>query len=328
MPPGWIDLAVGEAHIVRQALVDTYPSWIFDCHQSNVECDYQPPNGYPPLVKLLERRYEPYGARVVITAGAKQALAATFYAAKLKGMTHVAMRAPYWSQMPAGIRLAGLQPWFSDEPVEHSAYLLVSPNNPDGAVIDKEEALRMQARCKALGVPFVHDAAYHTPTYGCRGPLLAGTSVHSVSKSHGLSGLRIGYLVTDDPETYQAACEYVEAATVGVSLLSQRLLERLFAFEEQDPPAYASFVHRSEEALRRAKEIVSELKPEVLDASNAATSTGMFGWFKAGPRFNADAAQVHVAPGYAFGDPSRVRLNLAVDPQVLREAVKRLNALA
>ena len=317
LPPGWIDLAVGEAHIIRQALVETCGSFCLD--DTAIQCDYQAPEGYPPLVEYLERRYN---SSVVITAGAKQGLSAVFYALKRQGIDAVAMRTPYWSQMPAAIEIAGLEVIKSSRPVPRAAYLMVSPNNPDGHVTTVEDARELASACEKLRVPLIHDAAYHHPIYGAFAEGLAGTSIYSSSKMYGLSGLRAGYIVTSNAVIKQAVCEYIEATTVGVSLLSQRVLRRVVEQETN-----ARFIERAQYLLKEAKALAATLHPSVLDATGIERSSGMFGWFKMGPKFNADAAQVHIAPGYAFGDPTRVRLNLAVEPAKLQVAIERLNKL-
>lgn len=102
MPKGWIDLAVGEARVVRQALLSIYPQDLFS-YNDLWDCDYQPPSGYPPLVKFLE---EKHGCRVLVTNGAKQALCAVFHAVKQQGLNAVAMRSPYWSKAPSPQLLA------------------------------------------------------------------------------------------------------------------------------------------------------------------------------------------------------------------------------
>jgi bifunctional pyridoxal-dependent enzyme with beta-cystathionase and maltose regulon repressor activities len=50
----------------------------------------------------------------------------------------------------------------------------------------------------------------------------------------------------------------------------------------------------------------------------------MFGWFKPGPNFAPDKARIHIAPGFAFGDPDRVRINLAIDYTSLERVVRNL----
>jgi bifunctional pyridoxal-dependent enzyme with beta-cystathionase and maltose regulon repressor activities len=51
----------------------------------------------------------------------------------------------------------------------------------------------------------------------------------------------------------------------------------------------------------------------------------MFGWFEVGPALNAEAAKVYILPGELFGQPGMMRMNIAHPPEVIREAVDRLN---
>lgn len=332
LPPGTLDLAVGEAHVVRRALLESHDRDLFNACGVIDNCDYQQPHGFAPLVEELERRHN---KRVVVTNGAKQGLSACFFAMKCMGMNTLNMRSPFWSQMPAAINLAGLIGFttYSDQPmIAGAGQLLVSPNNPDGFSVPPDKVTKLRDECTERKLPFVHDAAYYTPVYvpgdtEVSLPDLASTSIHSVAKSYGLSGLRVGWLATDDDVIYRHVCEYIEATTVGVSLPAQLLVYHLLVNEAQYPLVRADFINRARAALLAAKELVSTINPEVLDTTGCVGSVGMFGWFKMGPKFDADKAQIHVAPGIAFGDKTRVRLNLAVDYHVLQQAVERLNAL-
>ena len=322
LPKDWVDLVVGEAYVVRQALIDTFPKNLFATTLLDA-CEYQPPEGYPPLVNLLE---EHYGTSAIVTSGAKQGLSAVFHHVKKSGLEGVTIRSPYWSQMPAAIELSGLKVSFSDHPVPGSAYLLVSPNNPDGFVCDYGHAHYLYERCRTLGVPLIHDAAYHNPIYIDRIQELADISIFSLSKAYGLSGLRIGYVVTHDPKVRQSMCEYIEATTVGVSLLSQHVVYNILKYRADRPKMYEKFVQNSRSSLMEAKGVMSKLRPDILDTTQAEHTPGMFGWFRVGKGFFPEEAKVAVAPGKVFGDETRVRVNLAVGPKVLREAVRRLHS--
>ena len=329
LPPGVCDLAVGEAHVVRSALLETYDPEIFGSVGGVMDCDYQPPHGYQPLVDELERRT---GKRCIVTAGAKQGLSAVFYAMKRMGMIGVTMRGPWWSQMPAAIQMSGLdgfKPW--DRPASLMGHLLVSPNNPDGHITNFVECAILRSYCADKRVPLVHDAAYYSPVYvttsDCSLPNLARTSIHSVSKAYGLSGLRVGWIATDDDVIYDHVCEYTEATTVGVALPSQVLLYHILREEAVHPQNHQRFIQHARRELRTAKEMMVKVDQDVLETAGSVDVPGMFGWYKKGPRFDAERAQIHVAPGSAFGDPSRVRINLAVGSNVLSKVVERLNSL-
>jgi aspartate/methionine/tyrosine aminotransferase len=323
LPPGWIDLAVGEAHVVRHAMQVAYGPSLFNLEGVADGCDYQAPEGYMPLVQALEERY---GDHVVITSGAKQGLLAVFYALRKLGQTHLAMRSPYWSQMPEAIRLGGLGLHLSNEPTWGTSYLVVSPNNPDGHITSVDEAHELQKKCDKLKTFLVHDAAYHTPVYVDDDRSLAGTTVYSASKMYGLSGLRVGWVVTDDERIAKLASDYVEASTVGVSLLSQQILYNIVEHERLHPSEADTFHIMARELLNKNKRLVQTLSPEVLDTSDMPEH-GIFGWFKPGPKFNPELAQVRIPPGSAFGDSTRARINLAIDNSLLSLAVERLNKL-
>jgi len=323
LPPGWIDLAVGEAHVVRHALQVAYPPSLFNLESIADGCDYQSPEGYQRLVMLLEERY---GQHVVVTSGAKQGLLAVFYALRKLGQTHIAMRSPYWSQMPEAIKLGGLGLVLGNEPTWGTSYLIVSPNNPDGHVTSPAEAYELQKKCDKLKTYLVHDAAYHTPVYVDEPETLADISVYSSSKMYGLSGLRCGWVVTPHGHIKKLLSEYVEASSVGVSLPSQEVLANIIQHENDHPSDVDVFHARAHTLLEENKQLVRTLSPEVLDTSDMPEH-GIFGWFKPGPKFDPDKAMVRIPPGSAFGDTSRVRINLAIDSSQLQLAVARLNAL-
>lgn len=272
---------------------------------------------------LLEERY---GEHVVVTSGAKQGLLGVFYALRKLGQSHIAMRSPYWSQMPEAIRLGGLGLHLSPEPSWGCSYLIVSPNNPDGHVTSPSEAWELRKKCDKLGTFLIHDAAYHTPVYVEDPEPLADITVYSSSKMYGLSGLRVGWVVTPDERIKKLISDYVEASSVGVSVISQEVLANIIDHEKRHPSDMDVFHARASVLLEDNKNLVRTLHPDVLDTSDMPEH-GIFGWFKPGPKFNPEKAMVRIPPGSAFGDTSRVRINLAIDNGLLRLAVERMNAL-
>jgi bifunctional pyridoxal-dependent enzyme with beta-cystathionase and maltose regulon repressor activities len=54
-------------------------------------------------------------------------------------------------------------------------------------------------------------------------------------------------------------------------------------------------------------------------------SIGLFAWARVGARCDFDKAKVFVCDGAAFGCPGFARINLGIRPDVLKEAVNRLN---
>src|SRR5271165_7058946 len=137
LDPSWIDLSVGEAHIVRDALFTTLDLYRSQNQlsvnlYSNNKCEYQPPTGYPPLVKFLEDKHR---APVVITNGAKQGLGAVSYALHKMGKKKLAMKCPWWALIPPLVKAHGLEA-VCDDCNDYDAYLAVLPNNPCGRMLD------------------------------------------------------------------------------------------------------------------------------------------------------------------------------------------------
>ena len=94
LPDGWIDVSIGEAHLVRQNLLDIFQiSGELELgYLKDKDLIYPDPTGYQPLVDHLEDKHN---APVIITNGAKQGLGAAFYALKKKGYGYCGMKSPY-----------------------------------------------------------------------------------------------------------------------------------------------------------------------------------------------------------------------------------------
>src|SRR5579885_3412990 len=107
LPPDWIDVSVGEPHLVRDNLSKVFQleEELRIGHLKLNDMVYPYPTGYQPLVKLLEEKHK---APVIITNGAKQALGAVFYALSQMGYPGVAMKMPYWALIPPLAKMHGL----------------------------------------------------------------------------------------------------------------------------------------------------------------------------------------------------------------------------
>ena len=326
LPEGWIDFSVGEPHIVKEALFKSLGWAPFGgCDLDDPKkSEYPPPNGYEPLVKLLEDKYQ---APVIITNGAKQALGAAFYALRKMGKTKLGMRNPYWALIPPIANAHGLT---IEE--KYDAYLAILPNNPDGFMFDYDYAKYLSDYHRDLGIPLIHDAAYYTPIYlpsGYNLGPLGDLQIYSISKMYGLSGLRVGYVVCYNQEYYKTILEYMETMTVGVSTVSQDMCYNLF----QDLWEYNSakekvFIQEARKHLYIAKALCKTIRREILDVPEDIVGIpGMFGWFGIGPKCDFKRARINTVDGKLFGDEKMVRINLGLPTETMIEAVGRLNKL-
>lgn len=320
--PDWIDLSFGEPKVVMNALFrqlnrfgDPFkmptlydlPKW-----------EYQPAAGKPDLVKILEDKYD---TKVVVCNGAKQALAAAIFAFKRSGCRSLYFGKPYYPANPSIAESIGMPT--CDRELDSDCALLTSPNNPDGKYLKTSDIILSQTM-----KPTIHDAAYYTDIYLPENDFaipLGQIQVFSMSKMYGLSGLRIGYAVCHNEKYYQDMVNYIEMTTAGVSTASQDIARNIELFFRDNPAYYREFCKEARQSIALARKELENLDPRVLEMV-PAESNSMFGWFKAGPDLNNVAAKVHILPGELFGQPGMIRMNIAHDPEVIREAVERLNA--
>lgn len=329
LPADWIDVSVGEPHVVRNHLLEVFNLDLYELPKVDHMWEYPAPNGYKPLVQLLEEKYK---APVVITNGAKQALGACFYALKQLGYSLCDQKRPYWALIPPLAKMHGLEIFHDSCPPNGNdfPFLLLSPNNPDGSCESAEDLIRLSNHYKERHLPLIHDAAYYTPIYTQDGhglPAIGDVQIYSISKMLGLSGLRLGYIVCHNPEFYKLILQYMEAMTVGVSIASQIFLYDLMNRMHGYPTLKEAFEGRSKLSLLESKKIIKQVDSEILEVPDDVEKTnGMFGWFKVGPKANFQKSKINVIDGALFGGPGMIRMNLAFDREKMQEIVAKLNS--
>lgn len=320
LPPDVIDLSFGEPEIVMKALFRQLNRMGMPLKMPNIfdllKWQYQPAAGKPDLVTLLEKKYE---SRVVITNGAKQALAAAMYAFKKQGINSIYYEQPYYPANPSIADSVGLP---KSTLQLAGGRILTSPNNPDGVNLTNDQLIEA-----ASVIPTIHDAAYYTEIYLPDGqkPIPVGDiQLFSMSKMYGLSGLRIGYAVIHNEKYYQDIVDYMELTTAGASTASQDIARNIEIFFKDNPVYYKEFTREAKTAIKESRKELLKLDPDVLQVEEP-NSDSMFAWAKIGPALDHKTAKVHILPGEIFGKPGYMRLNIAYPPEVISEAVSRLN---
>lgn len=318
--PDWIDLSFGEPKVVTQALFRQINRFGDPYKMPEIrdllKWEYQPAAGKPDLIKILEDKYD---TKVVVGNGAKQCISACMYALKQRGYNRLYYDVPYYPGNPALSKLIDL-PWGNEKDAD--SFLITTPNNPDGRNYSNVDLIEWRYRG-----PMIHDGAYYTDIYLPDGQMalpMGDMQIFSCSKMYGLSGIRVGYAVIHNERYYQDVVNYMEMSTAGVSAPSQDIVRNLELLFKEHPEYYNAFVKEARESIRLSREELKALDPEVLELM-PCQSNSMFGWFKKGPKYNGKAAKVHMVEGEAFGQPGMIRMNIAHPPEVIREAVRRLN---
>ena len=215
---------------------------------------YVPNDGIPELRRALADKLRTKNGidgvlprDVYLTNGAMHALYVTFGTLLSEG-DEVIIPDPMWTEVAENIRLAGGVPVrvalqaaadyaYVPEAVARAitpatrAIFINTPHNPTGAVLDRStlEALVAIARERDLWI--VSDEAYedvlyepysHTSVASIAGDWADRViSVYSFSKSHAMSGLRVGYIVTKSAVLQERIQKLLRCTINGVNSLAQ-----------------------------------------------------------------------------------------------------------
>jgi aspartate aminotransferase len=215
---------------------------------------YIPNNGIPELRRALAHKLATKNGMtgiaaddVFLTNGAMHALYVTFGTLLAPG-DEVIIPDPMWTEVAENIRLAGGIPVgvplhasrdFRYDPAEieaaitgrTAAIFLNTPHNPTGAVLDAGTLRAIAAIAERHELWIVADEAYEDVIYpphvhqsvAALAPHHAEkiVSVYSFSKSHAMSGLRVGYIVTTSPLLHDRIPKLLRCTINGVNSLAQ-----------------------------------------------------------------------------------------------------------
>ncbi len=210
-----------------------------------------------------------------------------------------------------------------------------TPGNPTGSIISRKELAELAEFCRERNLWLVCDEVYSMFTYsGLHRSLRASAQnldnvvmVDGLSKSHAMSGWRIGWVV--GPETLIERL----GAHAGATLFGcPQFIQDASAFALENDQEYVAQMRQ--EYAERAEYVVRKL--EKLEGIHChqpragmfvmcdVDGTGMDG--REFARALLDAELVSVVPGDAFGPSARncVRVGLAQPRPMLKQACKRI----
>lgn len=310
------------------------------------------------FLKALGGSYQP--DEILICCGAKHAVYNALMAVLDPG-DEVLIPAPYWTSYPEQVRMTGAEPVFvmTDESnafkitaetlkksITAKTKLLIfnSPSNPTGAAYTRAELDDIANVLQHAETYVLSDEIYIQLVYDGRKPVSLASYpeiadrlllVNGVSKSHSMTGWRIGYLAAREP-IIGAARKIQSHCTSNASSISQyAALAALNMPEQELTPMLQAF-----EARRNL--IIDGLTR--IDGIQVQRPGGAFyvfpnvaAYFKksAGDRMIAssvdlatyllETARVALVPGEAFGAPNNVRISYANSVENLEEAVRRID---
>jgi len=197
---------------------------------SSGDVKYSPPDGTPSLKKAIirytEENYGRYVApeNIVVSSGAKFSLYNLFYSL-IDPQDEVILLAPYWVSYPEIIKMVNgipvivtpedgsFHPRFEDIEKAVTPYtkaiIVNSPNNPSGVLYRQDFIAQIVDYCERKGIYLIMDDIYHKLVFDhktCPSPYqftakdIENTKiivVNGVSKLYGMTGFRIGWVVTN-----------------------------------------------------------------------------------------------------------------------------------
>lgn len=333
---------------------------------------YPPNSGIPALRRAIRRKLEqvngialPDDDCAYVTNGSMHGLFVTF-TSLLDAGDEVILPDPMWTEVAENVRLAGgvavgvplrAADGFAYDPaaiaravtLRTKAIFVNTPHNPTGAVIDRERLLAILRLADARGLWVISDEAYEDIIYPPHRhhslaalaqqqvPAVAErvVSLWSFSKSHAMSGLRVGYLVTTSAALRDRIPKVLRCSINGVNSVAQWA-----ATAALEGPRDHLEAMRAEYAVRR--DVMLGALSGIDGVRPFHPGGGFYLWCELDPSLYArlgvrDAdelssrladAGVGSAPGDAFGQQCRdaIRFAYSCDTEMVRAGAPVLRA--
>lgn len=344
------------------------PTYIMDAAKKAMDegmTKYTPAGGIPALKtaiveKLQTDHHLTYETnQVIVTTGAKYALYALFQVVLNEG-DEVIIPTPYWVSYPEHVQLAGGKPVFVEgleskdfkitkEQLEAvitpktKAVIINSPSNPTGMMYSKEELATIAEVCIKHNILIVSDEIYERLIYAKEPHVsIAEISnaakeqtviINGVSKSHAMTGWRIGYAVGPD-NIIKAMTNHASHATSNPTSIAQYAALEAYTNQTEDEKIANEMRQTFHERLDRLYELMKDIPgfscakpkgafyifPNVIEAVKMNGFHDVNEWAKA----LLEEEKVAVVPGIGFGAPNNIRLSYATSLELLEEAAKRI----
>lgn len=294
---------------------------------------------------------------IIVTSGAKHGLY-TLFQVLLNDGDEVIIPTPYWVSYPEQVKLAGGTPIYIEGKEENQfkinaeqleaaitartkAVVINSPSNPTGMVYTKDELYELGKVCLKHNILIISDEIYEKLIYDQHvhysiaqlSPELKKQTViiNGVSKSHSMTGWRIGYAAGDE-QIIKAMTNLASHSTSNPTTPAQ--YGSIAAYHGTQEPveimrkAFEQRLHQIYDKLLAIPGVTC-LKPQGAfylfpNVKEAAALSG----FTSVDQFAGallEEAKVAVIPGSGFGAPNYIRLSYATSMELLEKAVERIH---
>ncbi|OIJ14777.1 aspartate aminotransferase [Anaerobacillus alkalilacustris] len=323
---------------------------------------YTPSGGLPALKTSIIKKFQDdqqltYSPKeVMVASGAKHALYLLFQAI-LNPKDEVIIPTPYWVSYPEQVKLAEGTPVYVEgmesnnfkitkEQLEATitdktkAFILNSPSNPTGSLYTEEELKELGEVCLKHDIIIVSDEIYEKLVYGdAKHISIAQLSdelkkqtiiINGVSKSHSMTGWRIGY-AAGDAEIINCMTDLASHSTSNPTSMAQfgtiaaydvnsDFVEKMrVAFEERLNVVYEQLIKIPGVTCVKPKGAFY-LFPNVKEAVKLNGFDNVDDWVTK----LLEVEKVALVPGSGFGAPDNVRLSYATSLDQIQEALTRV----
>lgn len=232
------------------------------------------------------------------------------------------------------LTLADLEPYLKGQP---RALVVVSPNNPTGAVYDPEELEGITRELAARGIAVILDETYQAFLYDGARHFSPGSipearsqviTVGSFSKTFSLAGWRVGYLLAE-PDFVRQAIKVQDSMLVCAPVISQRAALGALLTPKEELARHRNVLAERRQLLARRLAEIPRLRWHptsgayyALVGVEGCTDSVALAWDL------LERTQVAVVPGSYFGQNGEGYLRLSygsVEQSPLEEACGRLD---
>ena len=275
----------------------------------------------------------------------------------------VIIPAPYWVSFPEIVTLSGARPLIihtgaeqdfkiTAEQIENAvtpntrAIVINSPSNPTGSAYNNDELEKLAECALRHGLLIISDEIYEQIVFdGFHHTSIASISkevqkqcvvINGVSKSYAMTGWRIGYMASGDPEIVKQVSKLQGQSTSNPCAVSQAAsIEALTGPLDEIHEMVCEFEKRRDIIVERLTQIpgVSCRKPigscySFPDFSGVYGKKDMNGKVLKGSLDFTDylllAEKVAIVPGIAFGSDAHARLAFAMSLEKIEAGTHRI----
>lgn len=319
---------------------------------------YTPTDGIPSLkkaiIRYMEENYDKVVApeNLIVSEGAKQSIFNVLFSI-VENQDEVILLAPYWVSYPEMVKMCygvpvvvtpedgTFHPRMEDIEQAVSSYtkaiILNSPNNPSGLIYSDDFIAEIVDFCERKDIYLILDDIYHklvfdgkkpTPAYKYSNKDLENTKlivVNGVSKVYGMTGFRIGWVVSSRKLT-EVMINVQAQTTSCASVISQAAAEGAL-----------TGIQSVIESLRLTIQNNRDVMIQELGTFNGVRVAKPDGTFYCLPDFRAynensvelaqfllSKALVVTVPGKPFGMEGYLRLSYAGSVKDVTEGIERI----